>query len=355
MLPLGGTADITVHQRQGDRSLKELLPATGGAYGGKSVDDEFWTFLGKIVGEENLTKLKKNNMDDYIDISRQFEIKKREIKVDPNKKVVFNLPATLLEILKHDKKRKNMTEAVSQSPFGDSVRYERYRLFVSNEQFRELFEKTIRGILQHIEKILYERKFQHVEHILMVGGFSECELVQTAIRKRLTKKKIIVPNEAGMAVLNGAVLFGHTPKAISCRVARYTYGMQTWPDFDPNRHPQSKRVVVEGIPRCKDVFFKFIEAGEEVTPGHRESQVFQAINPNELTLECSVYATPEKDPQYVDDDGCILLGVLTVPLNPARAKPVQVEESLIFGETELHVQAKDRQTGQIFETQFNLL
>lgn len=43
----------------------------------------------------------------------------------------------------------------------------------------------------------------------MVGGFSECEIVQDAIRKAFPECRVVVPHEAGLAVLIGAVLFGH--------------------------------------------------------------------------------------------------------------------------------------------------
>ncbi|XP_021378302.1 heat shock 70 kDa protein 12B-like isoform X2 [Mizuhopecten yessoensis] len=82
----GGTADITVHQRShlgAESELKELHQATGGAYGGKSVDDAFETFLGEIVGSDKIAKLRKESMEDFIDIFREFEVKKRSF--DPSK------------------------------------------------------------------------------------------------------------------------------------------------------------------------------------------------------------------------------------------------------------------------------
>ncbi|OWF38508.1 Heat shock 70 kDa protein 12B [Mizuhopecten yessoensis] len=351
----GGTADITVHQRQGDRTLKELLPATGGALGGKSVDDEFWRFLGQVVGEKNLALMKKESMEDYIDLSRQFETKKREITVEGERNVLFTLPVTLLDIIKRDKQRQTIEKAIQISPFSHTVELKRKKLSINVGQFRGLFSKTINGILSHMETILYKHKFKHIQHILMVGGFSECLLLQSAIRKRLNQKVIVVPDEAGLAVLKGAVLFGHTPRAISCRVARYSYGTQSWPTFNPNVHPEKKRVVINGVSRCKDVFFKFIEANQELVPGHRESQVFQPLNLTENFLECTVYASPLVDPMFTDEDDCIVLGVLRIPLNPKRKKNLKIEETLIFGETELAVQARDIETEEIYETQFNLL
>lgn len=350
----GGTADITVHQRQGDRTLKELLPATGGAFGGKSVDDEFWKMFGQIVGETNLNLLKRESMEDYLDLCRDFETKKREVTGEGEKNVGFTIPVSLIDILKKDKRRQNLTKSVQISPFADTVELKKNKLCIRSGQFRKLFTKTVDGILSHMENILYKPKFKHIQHILMVGGFSDCQLLQKAIRERLTQKKIIVPFEAGLVVLKGAVLFGHMPKTISGRVARYTYGTQSWPVFNPNIHPESKKVVVNGVPHCKDAFFKFIEINQDLVPGHRESQVFKVLNTGEKCLECAVYASPNPDPVFIDETDCIMLGVLKVPLNPAK-KNVKIEETLIFGETELAVQAKDIETGELYETQFNLL
>lgn len=351
----GGTADMTVHQRHHDGTLKELLPALGGAFGGKSIDDAFKDFLGKIVGDENITNLQEESMEDYIDLFREFETKKRSICQDKPAKISITVPVALMDIVKRDKSKVNMQKAVDASPFGEDVNWGKQKLQISNKQFRELFKPTIAGIIKDMEGILQDPKFLDVDNVLMVGGFAECELVQNAVRSKFTKKRIIVPDEAGLAVLKGAVLFGHAPYTISSRVARHTYGIQTWPAFDPQIHPDSKRIVINGVARCKDAFYKYIEIGQQVTPGHRESQVFQALKPDEDTLECTVYISNNRNPQFVDEPGCSRLGLLTVPLDRNRRGPVEVEETMIFGETELHVQAKDITTGNLYEARFDFL
>lgn len=351
----GGTADITVHQRHYDGTLRELLPATGGAFGGKSVDDAFSAFLGEITGEKNMKKLEKEHMDDFIDLFREFETKKRAIYQDKPAKVSITMPVSLIDIVKKDKEKTSMANAVMSSPFGEHVSWGKQKLQISNKQFKKLFTPTIDGIIKHMEGILNEKSFKDVENVLMVGGFADCELVQAAIRDKFKNKRIIVPDEAGLAVLKGAVLFGHVPRTISSRVARHTYGIQSWPAFDPQRHPPEKKVMINGIARCKDAFFKYIEIGQQVTPGHVESQVFQALKPDEATLECTVYVSNERDPVFVDEEGCTRLGLLTVPLDPHRQGAVEVEETLVFGETELHVQAKDMATGTLYEARFDFL
>lgn len=46
--------------------------------------------------------------------------------------------------------------------------------------------------------------------LVLVGGFAESPMLQAAITNAFKdKKKVIVPRDAGLAVLKGAVLFGH--------------------------------------------------------------------------------------------------------------------------------------------------
>ncbi|XP_060077648.1 heat shock 70 kDa protein 12A-like [Ylistrum balloti] len=351
----GGTLDITVHQRQEDKSLKELHAATGGAFGGNSVDDSFEVFLQEIVGPENIQKLKENHMEDYVQLFREFEVKKRNITETKPEKVSMTVPFTLVEILQADKSRKSFDNAVKKSRFSPAVRSARQKLQIVNSEFRKFFQPTIDGIIKHMEDILCDRKFMDIKFILMVGGFSDCVLVQNAVRHRFKEKVIIVPPDAVLAVLKGAVLYGHEPRSISSRVARFTYGIQSWPEFDPRKHPEDKKILVNGVARCKDGFFKYIEIGQQVTPGHTESQVFQALKPDEECLECSVYVSSNRNPKFVDEKGCRELGVLKVPLSSSRRGPIEIEETLVFGETELHVRARDIYTGKMFEASFDFL
>ena len=45
----------------------------------------------------------------------------------------------------------------------------------------------------------------------MVGAFSDCPIIQDAVYKAFPDNQIIIPEDAGLSVLKGAVLFGHRP------------------------------------------------------------------------------------------------------------------------------------------------
>ena len=351
----GGTADITVHQRQSNGTIHEVIPPDGGPWGGKSIDDAFYKFLVEICGRNVMEELKTTELEDYLDLFREFETKKRSIRPKQTNKVVITLPVALTDLVK--KQHNKFENAVEVSRHKMSVNYVRQKLQISPEAFRDLFKPTIDSLIRLIGKLLDNPKLSDLRTILMVGGFSECELVQVAIRDKIgTSMKLIIPDEAGLAVLKGAVLFGHQPKIVSRRIARLTYGIQSWPEWDADLHPVTKKVVLNGQSRCKDVFFKYITRGDSIDTGHAVSQVFQALKPEETTLECTVYTSTDTNPRYTTDPTCQRLGILTIQLPPhAPGQTIEIEETLIFGDTEILCRARDLRTGITSEVQFDLL
>ncbi|XP_071150904.1 heat shock 70 kDa protein 12A-like [Mytilus edulis] len=109
-----------------------------------------------------------------------------------------------------------------------------------------------------------------------------------------------------------------------------------------------------GTDRCKDVFFKFATIDDKVEDGHTSSQIFQALNPNERTLECAIYTSTDPSPRYVTDPTCQRLGNLIVDLPKLKdGETLEIEETLVFGGTELLFRAKNLKTGRVFETQLD--
>ena len=71
---------------------------------------------------------------------------------------------------------------------------------------------------------------------------------------------------------------------------------------------------------------------------------------------CSVFISDHPSPVFVDEKGCRRLGILEIPLTKAESRSRrEIEESMIFGETELKVRAEDLFTGTVKEVIFDLL
>lgn len=107
----------------------------------------------------------------------------------------------------------------------------------------------------------------------MVGGFSESPYLKSEIKKNFedngqiiggAKINVLVPRRPQVSVIRGACMFGLNPRSITSRISKLTYGINTLTTFDPLRHAEEKKVVIEGEDFCEDVFDAFVKRGEAV-------------------------------------------------------------------------------------------
>ncbi|XP_062582367.1 heat shock 70 kDa protein 12A-like [Saccostrea cucullata] len=361
----GGTADITVHQLQENGTLAEVVPASGGDWGGTCVDEAYRNLLADIFGEDVMETFdgELDYIIDYIEFWQNFEIKKREpLRTKLSELVHLTIPIAFTEIAKKKLGKKGGHDAIMNALIRESKQRNENlicrqgKIVMPIEFYTKLFTTTIDKLIKHLSQMFREEVGPDVDVILLVGGFSECELVQEKLRQNFGNKRLVIPYEAGLAVLKGAVLFGHHKDLISRRVARYTYGIQTWPKFDKTRHSLYKKQKINGEDRCRDVFLKFVSKGDPIEPGLKKSYIFQTLKQGEKILECGVFISNKKNPEYVDEEGCFRLGTLEVPLTNSELRTtMEIEESIIFGETEIRVTACNFATGKEHEIVFDLL
>ncbi len=111
------------------------------------------------------------------------------------------------------------------------------------------------------------QKGEKVDFIFMVGGFSESKYLKKEIISEFEKEnvQILVPRRPQISVIRGACMYGLNPRSISSRIAKLTYGINTLTTFDPEKHPEEKKVIIEGEEFCEDVFDPFVRAGDSVS------------------------------------------------------------------------------------------
>ncbi|KAK3602824.1 hypothetical protein CHS0354_026375 [Potamilus streckersoni] len=349
----GGTADITVHEKQPDGTLKEVHKASGGAWGGTKVDEEFNQMIIKIIGAPVFKKFCDENKADHMEMLRELEVKKRYVRTDINDKITLKIPVALKHTYEENS-GETIKDAIEQTPYRGKIQWTADKMRLDAELFRNLFHNCISNITTHLADLLEKPGVKGTTSLLMVGGFSECQLVQEAIRKAFPMAKVVIPHEAGLAVLKGAVIFGHKPRTISSRIAKYTYGINISPPFDPAKHPQDKKVSVGGNARCKDVFKKYIEAGESVRIGEARTGKHVTIKSNQKEMLLKIYASPNKNPMFVTDPNCELLGRVVVKL-PDTIDNIRVDVKMMFGETELMIEAEEETMKNKFVAYFDFL
>lgn len=352
----GGTVDITVHEVQPNGSLKELYKANGGNWGGTYVDKAFRDLLADIVGNDVMDNFQATKMMDYIDLFREFEVKKRNFKNEMTEKINFKVPIALNEDFKAAR-GKDIKDHIKNKPqydkkmiwIGDKLRMEA-------DVAKSLFRGTCESVGRHLEELFCEGQVKDVPTILMVGGFSESPLLQSVIKQTLPDKKIIIPADPGLAVLKGAVIFGHNPSVIRERRCRFTYGVKTCHPFREGVDPESKRFTDDsGEVLCSDIFDKHVEVGQPIVSG--ECQVTESYSPtkvNQTKVAFPVYVSKDPNPVYTTDPSCTLLGSLTVDLQGSGLNR-SVTVQMTFGDTELHVKAVENDTGTETNAKFDFL
>ena len=311
----------------------------------------------EVIGEETMRQFKDNHRDDYLDLLRDFEVKKRSIKPDIDDKITFKIPIALHETYRVINGQDFSRNMMKNQELGKAITFAGDKLRIQPDKVKDLFSETSGKIVQHLKSIFRLPEVQGVETVLMVGGFSESPMLQEAIKKGFTNKKVVIPLDAGLTVLKGAVIYGHHPTAIVSRVSKHTYGIEMYVNFNPEEHPENRRVIIDGVAKCDGVFDKHVEIGEEVKIGTAFGEhSYKPVGRNATAMNVQVFTTKEKNPKYVD--GCSKLGNLTVQLtDPAIVthEDKKVLVKMIYGGTELELEAKVVKTGKIVEAKFDFL
>ena len=157
--------------------------------------------------------MKGNDPLSYLDLVREFEAVKRTVGTEKKKKVnvIIPIPFVAIDGICKEFGGKSLESAISSSLYVDKITLRYDKLKFNADLMIKLFTPTIDSIITLMKNTLSNRSTNGVSNILMVGGFSECPLIQEAVQKAFPGKRIIIPEDAGMSVLKGAVLFGHQP------------------------------------------------------------------------------------------------------------------------------------------------
>ncbi|KAL3878936.1 hypothetical protein ACJMK2_031260 [Sinanodonta woodiana] len=356
----GGTIDITIHEVLEDGNVKEIYKATGGAWGGQEVDEAFKQFLIKIFGNPVLQKFKAEAMEDYVGLFRDFEIKKRIVSPNGNEDVTFSIPASLLEIFK-DNTGETLSESINQTQFAANVRVLKgNKLRLDQSIMRSFFDRPLRSVCDHLQSFHDDNEKYGISVTLLVGGFAESPMLSGAIREKCSSWKLIVPNDASLTVLKGAVLYGYDQSIIVYRVARYTYGVGLRSDFIDGVHPEENLVVNdEGERKCTNIFDTFLTEGTLV----RYDQIvcertgrFPLETKNDY-MNIRIFASTVTDPKFTTNRCCFFLGNLEVTgLDTSIPRSQRkVDFTITYKGTDFHVHATDTRSGRKLNASIDLL
>lgn len=155
-----------------------------------------------IVGEEFMDSFRQNNTADYNDIFSAFKRKKREKLGEYfiNRKINLLISPCFLEKYKKDIGT-DVSKRTLDTRYAKLLKWSGDKMRIDIDLYQSFFDPVNEKIIHCIREILSKPKVIETKVILMVGGFSECEIVQDAIRKAFPECRVVVPHEAGLAVL----------------------------------------------------------------------------------------------------------------------------------------------------------
>ncbi|NXM76529.1 HS12A protein, partial [Serilophus lunatus] len=346
----GGTVDMTVHQiRLPEGHLKELYKATGGPYGSLGVDYEFEKLLCKIFGEDFIEQFKIKRPAAWVDLMIAFESRKRAAAPDRTNPLNITLPFSFIDYYK--KFRGHSVEHALRKSNVDFVKWSSQGMLrMSPDAMNALFKPTIDQIIQHLSEVFDKPEVTNVKFLFLVGGFAESPLLQQAVQSAFGARcRVIIPQDVGLTILKGAVLFGLDPAVIKVRRSPLTYGVGVLNRFVEGKHPPEKLLVKDGTRWCTDVFDKFISADQSVALGETVTRSYTPAKPSQLVIVINIYSSEQDNVGFITESGVKKCGTLRLDLTGTDAAVPnrrEIKTLMQFGDTEIKAMAIDVATSK---------
>lgn len=338
----GGTLDVTVHQIQENGAIKEIHKATGGPSGGQKVNKQFIDLLEKIFTQTFVQTYIWQNPVDWLCLMNDFEVKKRGKRACEGGTTRIRLPGSFVGKFS-SYKGWDINAMIQESYSLEDIKVQRNEyLCLESKIMRQLFDPVLNDIVTHLSNLFAKEELSKVETVFLVGGFADSLLLQERIKKQFSNSyRIMVPQNASLAVVQGAVMYGQKPEVFESRIMSSTYGIRVHRLFLEGLHPDSKKEVINGLPRCKDVFFKFVKANEVVKVGERRRFTgFAPLTGTQKQVRIDFYQSERADVEFVTDPEVEKApGRGLVLETPEAWKTRNIEINLFFGGTEIKVTA----------------
>ena len=337
---------MAIHEVKEKGSIKEIDKITGGPYGGIRVNQEFERLLGELFGVARLNAYKEKFPSDWLALMNDFESKKRRSRILSGRMTNIRYPASFASLVEQNTIKKRYDE--------NDVRLSRNEYLCISPYIMEvkLFAPVLSDIRDHLKRLQERTKALNVTTMILVGGFADSPILQNEIKNEFSKDfRVVVPRNAAIAVVQGAVLFGKNPAKITERVMSTTYGADCSRDFDKFVHPSAKFFLADGRPKCKDLFNCFVKEDEVARSDHTIKKMYTPLHANDTQLTFGFYVAKNPECKFITDEGVTKIGSVTVNSpDTSKGRSRNIEVSMHFGGTEIVATAIDISSGSTAQT-----
>ncbi|XP_056432143.1 heat shock 70 kDa protein 12B-like [Gadus chalcogrammus] len=317
-----GDIDRTPHDPEEDHSpFMVLWFSPGGPYGSVGVDLAFEAMLCQIFGEAFIQSFKARRPAAWVDLTIAFESRKRSAAPGRPNALNVSLPFSFMDFYKTQ--RGHSVEAALRRSNMNIVKWSSQGMLrLTQEAMNELFQPTVSGIVRHIEELIAKPEVRGVRFLFLVGGFAESPMLQRAVQNALGRAcRIIIPQDVGLTILKGAVLFGLDPTVVRVRRCPLSYGVGVLNRFVDGRHPRHKLLVKDGREWCTDVLDRFVAVDQSVALGEVVGRSYTPARAGQRKIIINVYCSAADDVTYISDAGVRKCGTITLDLPEAPAPP----------------------------------
>lgn len=219
------------------------------------------------------------------------------------------------------------------------------------------------------DALLKKPEVQGIKFLFLVGGFAESPMLQHAVQAAFGAAcRVVIPQDVGLTILKGAVLFGLDPTIVRVRRSPLTYGVGVLNKFVEGKHPREKLLVKEGKNWCTDIFEKFVSVDQSVALGEVVQRSYCPARPGQRKTIINIYCSAADDVVYITDPGVRKCGTVslelpqleggdgdtTVATGSPRARR-EIRAAMQFGDTEIKVTAVDMSTSKTVRATIDFL
>ncbi|XP_015682747.1 heat shock 70 kDa protein 12B, partial [Protobothrops mucrosquamatus] len=334
---------------------------TGGPYGAVGVDLAFEKLLCQIFGEDFIATFKAKRPAAWVDLTIAFEARKRTAAPHRANPLNISLPFSFIDFYRKHRGQ-NVETALKRSSMHLVKWSSQGMLRMSPEAMNDLFQPTVSQIIRHIDDLMKKPEVKGIKFLFLVGGFAESAILQHAVQSSFSSScRVIIPQDVGLTILKGAVLFGLDPTIVRVRRSPLTYGVGVLNKFVEGKHPKEKLMVKDGKNWCTDVFEKFVSVDQSVALGEVVQRSYCPARVGQRKIIINIYCCATDEAVYITDPGVRKCGTISLELeeldesNSPKKNRREIRASMQFGDTEIKVAAMDVWTSKTVRASIDFL
>ena len=200
-------------------------------------------------------------------------------------------------------------------------------LSLHNDVWRKMFDVIVDPIVAHCRNILATNEMKDTKYIFLVGGFANSKYFQMRMQSEFGKRKglsVEIPDLPSLCVVDGAARYGlstnfvkirRMPKTYGCSIskAKYSLNAAQFPKDHIEKHEYHS--LNHGSLYVRDCFDIYKRIGEDVKLDSKPVvKTVKKGNPSALSSTTKIYCCTKRNPVTVLEEGCKLLGTVTVPM-----------------------------------------